>query len=132
MGKNDELLQDIEKGFSSYVKSALYPTSHNYFGKYFKDICNMVNIDSVDTWEEMNFVPAITSNNVSYLEWYLEDELLSKAVRLLGRNEKELLFMKFFEERTDEQIARKFGVTRQALTKSKKKILGKLKNRIKS
>ncbi|KLE14357.1 sigma-70 family RNA polymerase sigma factor [Clostridium sp. C8] len=132
MGKNDELLQDIEKGFSSYVKSALYSTSQNYFGKYFRNICSVVSIDSVDTWEEMNFIPTITSNSVVYLEWYLEDDLLSKAVSLLSKNEKELLFMKFFEENTDEQIARKFGVTRQALTKSKKKILSKLKNRMKS
>lgn len=98
MGKNDELLQDIEKGFSSYVKSALYSTSQNYFGKYFRNICSVVSIDSVDTWEEMNFIPTITSNSVVYLEWYLEDDLLSKAVSLLSKNEKELLFMKFFEE----------------------------------
>ncbi|QAA32868.1 sigma-70 family RNA polymerase sigma factor [Clostridium manihotivorum] len=132
MGKNDELLQDIEKGFSSYVKAALYSTSQNYFGRYFKEICNMVNIDSIDTWEEMDFIPTITSNSVVHLEWYLEDDLLSKAVSLLSKNEKELLFIKFFEKNTDEQIARKFGVTRQALTKSKKKILSKLKNRMKS
>jgi len=132
MEKNDELLQDIEKGFSSYVKAALYSTSQNYFGRYFKEICNMVNIDSIDTWEEMDFIPTITSNSVVHLEWYLEDDLLSKAVSLLSKNEKELLFIKFFEKNTDEQIARKFGVTRQALTKSKKKILSKLKNRMKS
>ncbi|ERI90921.1 hypothetical protein HMPREF1982_03656 [Clostridiales bacterium oral taxon 876 str. F0540] len=132
MGKNDELLQDIEKGFSSYVKAALYSTSQNYFGRYFKEICNMVNIDSIDTCEEMDFIPTITSNSVVHLEWYLEDDLLSKAVSLLSKNEKELLFIKFFEKNTDEQIARKFGVTRQALTKSKKKILSKLKNRMKS
>jgi hypothetical protein len=131
MGKNDELLQDIEKGFSSYVKAALYSTSQNYFGRYFKEICNMVNIDSIDTWEEMDFIPTITSNSVVHLEWYLEDDLLSKAVSLLSKNEKELLFIKFFEKNTDEQLLGNC-VTRQALTKSKKKILSKLKNRMKA
>ncbi|MBV4420355.1 hypothetical protein KM800_13675 [Clostridium tyrobutyricum] len=132
MGKNDELLREIEKGFSSYVKSALYSTSKNYFKKRFDDTNNIVNIESVDTWEDFDFIPNLTSRNVIYLERYLEDNLLSKAVSLLSRNEKELLFMKFFEEKTDEQIAMIFGVTRQALTKSKKKILSKLKNRMKS
>lgn len=132
MRKNEELLTEIEKGFSKYVKSALLCTAKNYYARYFNDAKLVEPFEEMIDLEDENINIAIMQSNIFYLERYLEDELLSRAVNTLNVNEKKLLFMKFYEDRTDEQIARVFGVTRQALTKSKKKILDKLRIRMKS
>lgn len=45
----------------------------------------------------------------------------------LNTNEKKILFMKFFEDMTDKDIAEVLGITRQAVSKSKAQLLIKLR-----
>ena len=49
-------------------------------------------------------------------------------MQILSPSERKMLYLKFYWERTDKEIARLFGVTRQAVTKSKINLLIKLKS----
>lgn len=44
----------------------------------------------------------------------------------LSLNERKILFMKFFEDMTDKEIAKILGVSRQAVTKAKSHLMKKL------
>lgn len=57
----------------------------------------------------------------------LEDESLYEALSSLKPLEKRLIYLKFYKEYTDRQVATILGVSRQAVTKAKKKLLEKLK-----
>lgn len=57
-----------------------------------------------------------------------EKESLFKVVLTLSSFEKKLLFLKFHEEKPDWKVAEILGVSRQAITKSKKKLLIKIKD----
>ncbi|WP_181593043.1 sigma factor-like helix-turn-helix DNA-binding protein [Paenibacillus sp. YN15] len=44
--------------------------------------------------------------------------------------EKRLLFAKFYEEKTDTEIARTLGITQQAVSRAKRLLLDKLKSHL--
>ncbi|MNC64270.1 hypothetical protein D3C75_1144580 [compost metagenome] len=48
----------------------------------------------------------------------------------LSINEKKVFYLKYCEDKTDREIARNMGVTRQAITKTKSNILVKLKRHL--
>ncbi|MFB5677926.1 sigma factor-like helix-turn-helix DNA-binding protein, partial [Paenibacillus terreus] len=56
--------------------------------------------------------------------------VLSQAIETLSFSEKRVLYLKFFQDKTDKEIAQFIGVTRQAITKSKSNVLVKLKNHL--
>ncbi|MNW67751.1 sporulation sigma factor SigF [compost metagenome] len=55
---------------------------------------------------------------------------LLQPLSSLSISEQRLIYLKFFEEKTDQQIAVLLGVSRQAVTKSKIIVLDKLKRRM--
>lgn len=54
-----------------------------------------------------------------------EENSLFEVLRSLNLLERRLIYLKFHEEKTDWEIAKTLGVSRQAVTKAKKKLLKK-------
>lgn len=128
MRKHGTDLKAVEKGFSSYVKSCLYHSSNHFFNrinkektifKPFDELNNEVNIHVVNIF-------FTTTNHVEEREW------LSQALHLLTPVEQKIIHQKFILDKTDQEIADQFGVSRQAITKSKSHILVKLKRYMES
>ncbi|WP_431091372.1 sigma factor-like helix-turn-helix DNA-binding protein [Paenibacillus sp. 8b26] len=72
---------------------------------------------------ELNFILDVYSSQNLVVEY----TSLSQAVADLSIIEKKVLFLKFYKDKTDREIAETLGVSRQAISKLRKTILVKLK-----
>ena len=61
------------------------------------------------------------------LESYIDDADLARSIETLTNQEKLILFMKCVEEKKDTVISKEFGISSQAVSKRKRRILKKLK-----
>lgn len=120
-----ELVSAVEKGFSSYIKFCLTHKSSNFFRN-----CDQERNRS----KSLNDFNEITLYRVSESSIQTkiidEEESLFEVIRSLNSLEKQLIYLKFHEEKTDREIAQALGVSRQAITKAKKKLLIKMKKRL--
>ncbi|MEK3733498.1 sigma-70 family RNA polymerase sigma factor [Paenibacillus sp. FSL M8-0334] len=113
----------IEKGFSSYASTTLRHASRDFF----KKLC-MEN-DRFRPFDEADFQINVAFKFCESPFIILEQNIaLLQAMNDLESSERELLHLKYFQDKTDEDIARVFGVTRQAITKSKKNCCSNLKS----
>ncbi|QWU18347.1 sigma-70 family RNA polymerase sigma factor [Paenibacillus sophorae] len=114
----------VEKGFSIYIKLCLQHARRDYFKKLYRDSFYVRSYDEVAF--ETNIINFRTSTTVS-----IEDSsALSQAIEILNSSEKKVLFLKYYQCKTDKEIAEFIGVSRQAITKSRKKVLVKLKSHL--
>ncbi|MCM3638708.1 sigma-70 family RNA polymerase sigma factor [Sporosarcina luteola] len=65
-------------------------------------------------------------SKTSVLEDLIEEETIAKIVSSLSEKQKEILTLIFLECMSEEDIARKIGVTKQAVNKSKRNTLKKI------
>ncbi|AHV98336.1 sigma-70 family RNA polymerase sigma factor [Paenibacillus sabinae] len=115
----------VEKGFSSYVKLCLQHASRDYFKKIYRDSSRTKSLDDITSGVNITF------NIYTTIPTRVEDyEILFQAIGNLSTFEKKILYLKYYQDKTDLQIAQTIGVTRQAISKSKTNILLKLKNQI--
>lgn len=123
----EELYLSVEKAFSSYVKSCMTFMSRNFFKLHDQELYRIKSLEEIQegTLEQINF----EHNDFALID---EKESLFKVVLTLSSFEKKLLFLKFHEEKPDWKIAEILGVSRQAITKSKKKLLLKIKDSLDS
>lgn len=125
MGSELSTCEAVEKGFSIYVKQCLRHSSRGYFKKLYRDSVYVKLFDE-DTFEANNTLNIRTSPTVT-----IEDiTVLSQAIEMLSSSEKKVLYLKFFQDKTDKEIAQFIGVTRQAISKSKTNVLVKLKSHL--
>lgn len=121
-------LKVMERGFSSYIKACLYHSSNHFFNRIDKENKLIAPFDELSN--EVNIhVVNIFFNTTSCIEDY---DWLSQAFYLLTPGEQKVIYLKFILERTDQEIADQFGVSRQAISKSKSHILVKLKSYLES
>ncbi|MEK4107041.1 sigma factor-like helix-turn-helix DNA-binding protein [Paenibacillus sp. FSL R10-2791] len=122
---NRELYISVEKGFSSYIKSCLTHKSSKIFKSYDQE---RIRFRSLNDFNEK----ALTRiNGFTTLTSISEEEnSLFEVLRSLNSLERRLIYLKFHEEKTDWEIAKTLGVSRQAVTKAKKKLLKKMKTRL--
>lgn len=123
MKSNHDMLVSVEKGFSRYIKSCLFHASRDFFKKYDQEVRRTKPFDEYADGVHLTIHVCTTPS--AYVE---AQECLSQAIHTLTPMEKKLLYLKFDLEKTDREIAQSFGVTRQAVTKSKLLLLDKLKN----
>lgn len=123
MRKHSFDLKAIEKGFSSYVKSCLYHSSNHFFNRINKEKKILKPFDELNNEISIHVVN-IFFNTTNYVE---DREWLSQALHHLTPVEQKIIHQKFILDKTDQEIADQFGVSRQAITKSKSHILVKLK-----
>ncbi|MEK3697877.1 MULTISPECIES: sigma-70 family RNA polymerase sigma factor [unclassified Paenibacillus] len=116
-----DLFSTVEKGFSSYVKSCLIHRSITFFKHFDMESTRFRSLNEIKENALFNKTDYTTHFNI------LEDESLYEALSSLKPLEKRLIYLKFYKEYTDRQVATILGVSRQAVTKAKKKLLEKLK-----
>ena len=61
-------------------------------------------------------------------EWTSNQERLHKAILQLTPRQQEMVQMIYYEGKTEQEIANKYGITQQAVHNALKKILSRLKN----
>ncbi|TYA14781.1 sigma-70 family RNA polymerase sigma factor [Paenibacillus faecis] len=126
MGSELRTCEAVEKGFSIYVKHCLRHASRDYFKKLYRDSFHAIPFDAVAFETNNNALDIWTSTTVT-----IEDlTVLSQAIKTLSSSEKKVLYLKFFQDKTDKEIAQFIGVTRQAISKSKTNVLVKLKSHL--
>ncbi|WP_141505708.1 sigma factor-like helix-turn-helix DNA-binding protein [Paenibacillus luteus] len=116
--------ESVEKAFSSYVKSCLQSAQKDYFEKLRRDSTYVIPLDAVTFEININFL-------VRHYEMPEAQNIpvLSQISELLHLSSKEQRVMcyKYYQDKTDKEIAQIFGISRQAVSKMKSNILLKLK-----
>lgn len=69
----------------------------------------------------------IASSDFTYLEAIFEDKQLHNIVSNLNQKQKDLIHSLFVENRTEEEVAKQLGITKQAVNKAKNQALKKIK-----
>ncbi|MRN53831.1 sigma-70 family RNA polymerase sigma factor [Paenibacillus monticola] len=123
----EELYSSVEMAFSSYVKSCMTFMSRNFFKMHDQELYRIKSLEEIQegTLGQINS----EHNDFALID---EKESLFKVILTLSSFEKKLLFLKFHEEKPDWKVAEILGVSRQAITKSKKKLLLKIKDSLDS
>ncbi|MGV2881689.1 sigma-70 family RNA polymerase sigma factor [Paenibacillus taichungensis] len=116
----------VEKGFSRYIQTCLFHTSRDFFRKIDREYHRTEPLNEDFDTDALN----VTINFFSSTLYVEAHEYLRSAIQTLNPMEKKLLFLKFYDEKTDAEIANSFGLTQQAISKSKKLLLDKLKNQL--
>lgn len=114
----------VEKAFSTYAKACLQYAKKDYWEKLQREKAHFFPVDAVAFEININFLTH--PKNVSSSD---PSSVLSQVLDLLQLTPKErkVLQHKYFEDKTDKEIAHLLGVSRQAISKSKSNILVKLK-----
>ncbi|ASA23501.1 sigma-70 family RNA polymerase sigma factor [Paenibacillus donghaensis] len=123
----EDLYSSIEKAFSSYVKSCMTFMSRNFFKLHDQEMYRTGSLEEIKevTLRQIN----AEHNDFAIID---QKESLFKVVVTLSSFEKNLLYLKYHEEKPDWKVAELLGVSRQAITKSKKKLLIKIKDSLNS
>lgn len=114
----------IEKAFSSYIKVCLRHAQKDYFEKLRRDLAYVIPLDAVTF--EININLLIQHHNILQPQHEPTFSQISE-LSYLTLKEKRLLYHKYYEDKTDKEIASLLGTSRQAVSKMKSKILVKLK-----
>lgn len=118
----DEL---VGRAFINYAKKCLKHARRDYFKRQDRYLYRITFLgDFIFDVAILNLTS--TSNHFPNDDYILLLQA-SKSLKL-SLNERKILFMKFFEDMTDKEIAIKLGVSRQAVTKTKIRLMKKLQN----
>ncbi|WP_089611994.1 sigma-70 family RNA polymerase sigma factor [Dehalobacterium formicoaceticum] len=132
MKRSAETYKAVEKAFCAYIKIVITRSSQGYFRAQYKHFSRTIPLEEV---EESNLcAEADIDINISVfdgdkLDEYIENEILSAVISTLNSKDKQLLYIKYYENKTDYQLSLIFGVTQQSITERKNRILKKLRNR---
>lgn len=121
--------EDISRLFSGYIKSVLLNERRKYY--------QMLSIKDSPVIYDDDFIDSLAADNSKalerasladsiILEEFINDINLSQAMSILSPKEKRLIYMRFVEGKKDPQIAEELGVTSQAISKFRRRILRKL------
>lgn len=124
MKTNNGNIKAIEKAFSSYAKSCLQHAKKDYDKKISRQYAYMVSLDTVTFDFNINFIPQVYASSK-----LLNDLLLLQTLQQLPLKDKEkkIIYFKYYEDKTDRDIAQILGMTRQAVSKIRAEVLAKLK-----
>jgi len=123
--ETDAIVETVERTFNSYIKSYMTICSKRFFSKQYQDFSHTSPIDQLKN--ELNVTISVTVNSIDEVNM---SEWLNQALSTLDNKERQLIHNKFFLMKTDQEIASLLGISRQSVSKSKSKILKKLKNRL--
>jgi len=132
MKRSDETYEAVEKAFCAYIKIVLTRSARGYFRAQYKYFNRSI------PWEEVHEINLCSGTDIDInisvsqegkLDEYIENEILSAVISTLNSKDKQLLYLKYYEDKTDYQLSLIFGVTQQSITERKNRILKKLKSR---
>ena len=132
MKRSAETYKAVEKAFCAYIKIVLTRSSQGYFRaqyKYFNRSIPFEEIQEINLCSDADIDINIPVANGDKLDEYIENEILSAVISSLNAKDKQLLYLKYYEDKTDYQLSLIFGVTQQSVTERKNRILKKLKSR---
>ncbi|MNW41428.1 hypothetical protein D3C74_185650 [compost metagenome] len=111
LGVDDK--DSIERAFSSYVKACLQHAQKDYFEKLRRDSAYVVLLDAVTFEININFL--VHHRNTLQPQ---HDPVLSQIseISYLTSKEQRLLYHKYYEDKTDKEIALLLGTSRQAVS----------------
>ncbi|MFV5899175.1 sigma-70 family RNA polymerase sigma factor [Enterococcus faecalis] len=126
--------KDMEKTylFVHYIQKALIHEKLNYIRNNKKKQLEILMDDEflLDiSAHESNLIDEIKMSDVSHLEEYIDDLNLSNSIAQLSTNEKLILFKRYVQGKKDTEIAKELNITSQAVSKRRRIILKKLKNK---
>ncbi|WP_429969010.1 sigma-70 family RNA polymerase sigma factor [Enterococcus sp. AZ136] len=126
--------KDMEKTylFVHYIQKALIHEKLNYIRNNKKKQLEILTDDEflLDiSVHESNFIDEIKMNDVTHLEDYIDDLNLSNSIAQLTTKEKLILFNRYVQGKKDTEIAKELNITSQAVSKRRRTILNKLKNK---
>ncbi len=133
MKSSSETYKAVEKAFCSYIKIVLTRSAQGYFRaqyKYFNRSIPLEEIQEINLCAEADIDINIPVSNVDKLDEHIENEILSAVISTLNAKDKQLLYLKYYEDKTDYQLSLIFGVTQQSITERKNRILKKLRSRL--
>lgn len=126
---------EIEKNylFIKYVQQSIKNASNAFYQKkqiystrfLLIDVTdNMMNTFSNDNYLNLD---SVKNTEIDKLENFIDNQKLSFAIEQLSYKDKHLLYEKYINCKTDNEIALKFGISRQGISIAKKRILKKIK-----
>lgn len=118
--------------FVHYIQKALIHEKLNYIRNNKKKQLEILTDDEflLDiSVHESNFIDEIKMNDVTHLEDYIDDLNLSNSIAQLTTKEKLILFNRYVQGKKDTEIAKELNITSQAVSKRRRTILNKLKNK---
>ena len=126
--------KDMEKTylFVHYIQKALIHEKLNYIRNNKKKQLEILTDDEflLDiSVHESNFIDEIKMNDVTHLEDNIDDLNLSNSIAQLTTKEKFILFNRYVQGKKDTEIAKELNITSQAVSKRRRTILNKLKNK---
>ncbi|WP_430605370.1 sigma factor-like helix-turn-helix DNA-binding protein [Enterococcus sp. DIV2315] len=126
--------KDMEKTylFVHFIQKALIHEKLNYIRNNKKKQLEILMDDEflLDiSAHESNLIDEIKMSDVSHLEEYIDDLNLSNSIAQLSTNEKLILFKRYVQGKKDTEIAKELNITSQAVSKRRRIILKKLKNK---
>lgn len=127
-----ETYKAVEKAFCAYIKIVLTRSSRGYFRaqyKYFNRSIPLEEVQEINLCSDADIDINIPVSNGDKLDEYIENEILFAVISTLNSKDKQLLYLKYYEDKTDYQLSLIFGVTQQSITERKNRILRKLKSR---
>lgn len=95
-------------------------------GKLFTSQSLNVNIDKGNEFKEMELVDIISDENNNY-ETFENYEFLRKSLELLNKLEKEIIVERFYNNTTQNDIAKKLNISQMTVSRLEKKALEKIK-----
>lgn len=122
MNVSEEMKELVGRSFISYAKKCLKHAKRDYFKKENRELYRLTFLSDLPFDIGILDMPSHLYPSEDYIL------LLQAGSKLkLSVNEKKILFMKFFEDKTDKEIAKALGISRQAVSKSKSQLLNKLR-----
>lgn len=119
---------EVTKIFVYYVRNAII---HRSFEIY-RQQKNKVETVPYDTWlmdqlirsETPHLLERMSFNDIWNIEDFVENDQLALAISTLTIRQKFIIYWKFVEEATDQQIGELLGISSQAVSKQKRHTLG--------
>lgn len=128
---------EINYLFVRYIQQSIRNTSnaflkkkHTYSNNYFStDILEDLIVNN--SYDQYLLLDSITESEINILQNFTENEKLSKAIERLSFKEKKLIYEKYIQCKTDNEIATSFSISRQGVSIYKKRVLKKLEEFLK-
>ncbi|RGW10552.1 sigma-70 family RNA polymerase sigma factor [Enterococcus asini] len=121
---------DITYIFIRYISVTIKRQAGAHYGRsnkisYYE---NKEFIDSLDAEINENSLSISSTTNETIEEKIASEEVLFKSLNFLDDEERWIVFEKFINQRSDNDIGKDFSVSSQMISKKKRKILKKLKS----
>ena len=95
-------------------------------GKLFVSQSLNVNLDKGSEFKEMELVDTI-SDEINNYETFENYEFLKKSLELLNKLEKEIIIERFYNNKTQSEIAKRLNISQMTVSRLEKKALEKIK-----